>query len=106
MRKRTNAFLIRLSDEELDRLNNLVRRTHLSREEVVRRLLDGAEIKEAPPADVPLLLREIKRVGNNINQILALANAKGFLDAPRLKIVVDELREVDRLIFETYTKGG
>lgn len=70
------------------RLNNLVRRTHLSREEVVRRLLDGAEIKEAPPADVPLLLREIKRVGNNINQILALANAKGFLDVPRLKIVV------------------
>lgn len=106
MRKRTNAFLIRLSDEELDRLNNLVRRTHLSREEVVRRLLDGAEIKEAPPADVPLLLREIKRVGNNINQILALANAKGFLDTPRLKIAVDELREVDRLIFETYTKGG
>ena len=106
MRKRTNAFLIRLSDEELDRLNNLVRRTHLSREEVVRRLLDGAEIKEAPPADVPLLLREIKLVGNNINQILALANAKGFLDVPRLKIAVDELREVDRLIIETYTKGG
>ena len=70
------------------RLSNLVRRTRLSREEVVRRLLDGAEIKEAPPADVPLLLREIKRVGNNINQILALANAKGFLDVPRLKIVV------------------
>ena len=106
MRKRTTAFLIRLSDEELDRLNNLVRRTHLSREEVVRRLLDGAEIKEAPPADVPLLLREIKRVGNNINQILALANAKGFLDTPRLKVAMDELRSVDRLIFETYTKGG
>ena len=106
MRKRTNAILIRLCDEELDRLNNLVRRTHLSREEVVRRLLDGAEIKEAPPADVPLLLREIKRVGNNINQILALANAKGFLDTPRLKVAMDELRSVDRLIFETYTKGG
>lgn len=78
----------------------------MTKEGLIRRLLEGAEIKEAPPVDVPLLLREIKRVGNNLNQILALANAKGFLDAPRLKIVVDELREVDRLIFETYTKGG
>ena len=106
MRKRNHRIVFYLNDDELSAFEEKVKRTALSREGFIRSMLSDVEIIERPPADVPLLLREIKRVGNNINQILALANAKGFLDAPRLKIVVDELREVDRLIFETYTKGG
>lgn len=103
MRKRTNAFLIRLSDEEITKLNEAVKKTNLSREEVVRRLLQDIEIREAPPADVPYLLREIKRVGNNINQILLLANVKGFFDTAKLSAALDELEKVEDLIFDIYT---
>jgi len=61
-------------------------------------------IKEAPHADVPLLIREVKRVGNNINQLLFLANSKGFFDKAALTNALKELREVDKLIFDAYTK--
>ena len=62
-------------------------------------------IKEAPHADVPLLIREVKRVGNNINQLLLLANSKGFFDKAALNAALKELRAVDKLIFDTYTKS-
>ena len=106
MRKRNNRIVFYLDDAELSAFEMKVKRTSLSREGYIRRLLEGAEIKEAPPADVPLLMCEVKRVGNNINQILAIAYAKGFLDAPKLKLALEELKAVDQLIFDTYTGDG
>jgi len=49
-------------------------------------------------------MREVKRVGNNINQLLVLANVKGFLNTAALEAALEELREVDELIFDAYTK--
>ena len=106
MRKRNKKITIRLSDEEFAKFDNLVERSHMSKEGLIRRLLEGAEIKEAPPVDVPLLMCEVKRVGNNINQILAIAYTKGFLDAPKLKLALEELKAVDQLIFDAYAGDG
>ena len=66
--------------------------------------VENVVIKESPPADVPYLLREIKRIGNNINQILRIANANGFIDTPRLRSALDELSEANQLIYRTYAK--
>lgn len=68
----------------------------------IRNMLADVVIKERPPADVPYLLREFKRIGNNINQILLIANTRGFLDTPRLRSALEELKEADRLVFRTY----
>ena len=73
-------------------------------EKFIRNMLAGVVIKESPPADIPYLLREIKRIGNNINQILRIANANGFIDTPRLRSALDELSEANRLIYRTYAK--
>ena len=62
-------------------------------------------IREAPHADVPLLIREVKRVGNNSNQLLFLVNSKGFFDKAALNAALKELRAVDKLIFDAYTKS-
>jgi hypothetical protein len=48
---------------------------------------------------------EVKRVGNNINQLLFLANSKGFFDKAALNAALKELCEVDNLIFDAYTKS-
>ena len=106
MRKRNKKITIRLSDEEFSKLDNLVKQSNMTKEGLIRRLLEGAAIKEAPPADVPRLMCEVKRVGNNINQILAIAYARGFLDAPKLRVALEELKAVDQLIFDTYTGDG
>lgn len=106
MKKRTKGVLIRLTEEELNTLNVLVKRTALSREAYIRDAIFGVNIIERPPADVPYLLREIKRIGNNINQMLRITHTNGFIDTPRLRSALDELSKVNQLIYSTYTKEG
>ena len=104
MRKRNHRIVFYLNDAEFSAFDEKVKRTSLSREGYIRSMLAGVQIKERPPADVPYLLREIKRIGNNINQILRIANANGFVDAPRLRSALDDLSKANQLIYTTYTK--
>ena len=83
-----------------------VRKTNLSRETFIRRLLNGAEIKEAPPAEYYDLIREIRRVGSNINQILSLANARGFLDTPQLRKALEQNHAVEKMLWDTFSMKG
>ena len=104
MRKRSHRVVFYLDDEEFSAFIEKVKRTSLSREGFIRNMLAGVVIKERPPADVPYLLRAIKRIGNNINQILRIANANGFVDAPRLRSALDDLSKANQLVYTAYTK--
>lgn len=104
MRKRTNQIIIRLSDTELYTLNEQVKRTRLSRKQYCRNAIRGVTIREKPPADVPRLIQEIRRVGSNINRILMIANSKGILNIPDLHKAILDLREVEKLIVSQYIK--
>ena len=104
MRTRTNQIMIRLSDAELTALNEQVKRTRLSREQFCRNAIQGVTIREKPPADVPRLIQEIRRVGSNISQILMIANSQGLLNIPDLHKAILDLREVETLIVYQYTK--
>ena len=60
-------------------------------------------IKEAPPADVPTLIREVRRVGCNIDQLLVIARAKNWMIAKNLEKALERSRAVEKLIVDTYT---
>jgi len=62
MRKRNCRVEIYFTKDELESLTKKVRKSGLSRESFCRHLLNGAEIKEAPSADVPMLINEVRRV--------------------------------------------
>lgn len=102
MKKRTHEIKIRLSQAELDALNTQVAKTRLSREQFCRNAIRGVAIRENPPADLHKLIWEIRRVGNNIDQILTIASAKNLLDVPHLRKTISDLREVEKLIAATY----
>lgn len=72
--KRTIEMKIRFTRSEIDTLTKKARKAGLSREGYCRRVLNGAVVKEHPPAEVPLLIREVRRVGCNIDQLLKCAN--------------------------------
>ena len=105
MRKGYKKIEVYFPDAEYEEFLKKVRRTNISISEFVRRMAADQVIREAPHVDVPLLIREVKRVGNNINQLLVLANSKGFFDKVALTAALEELREVDKLIFDAYTKS-
>ena len=104
--KRTLEMKVRFTKTELDALTKKARKSGLSREGYCRRVLNGTEVKEAPPADVPVLIREVRRVGNTLNQIMKRANALGLMDVPQLRKALDENRVVEKLIVEAYTTSS
>lgn len=106
MRKRTCRLEVRFTKDELSALTKKARKARLSLGGFVRAAVSGAEIKEAPGADIPKLIYEVRRVGINIDQILKIANAKGLLDVPQLKKALEDNRAVERMIVDAYTTTG
>ena len=103
MRKRNCRVVVYFSKDELDALTKKIRKSHLSREGFIRAAVDRQEVKAGPTADVPALIQEVRRVGNNLNQIMKRANSIGLLDVPQLRKEVADLRMVEKLIVDAYT---
>ena len=85
MKKRTHEIKIRFTAEELAELNAKVKQTVFSREEFCRRAIAGKEVKQAPSPDIPILIRDIRRAGSNVNQLLKLAESTHLIDAPQMR---------------------
>lgn len=103
--RRIYEIKIRLSEDEKNSITMKADRAGLSREEFCRRILRGAEVKEHPPADLPYFIRELRRVGSNINQILKIANSLHLLDVPKVREALEDMRKLEKLIVRTYSKG-
>lgn len=58
---------IRFTKEELVALTEKAQKAKMSRESFCRNILNGEEVKEAPPAQYFELIREVRRTGYNIN---------------------------------------
>lgn len=106
MRKRENAFLVRLTESEMRVLNEKVKRSGLSREHLVRKIISDCQIHESPPVDFFTLIREINRVGCNIDQILRFANTTHFIDSPRLRRELDALDKIEDAMWEAFAPDG
>ena len=102
MAKRNCRFEVRLTKDEYYDLTKKARKAGLTTGAFVRLAVAGKEIREAPTADVPMLIREVRRVGYNIDQILKVANSKGFLDVPQLKKALEDNRSVEKMIASAY----
>lgn len=85
MRKRNVQILFRLTEEEADELNELVRKSGRSKEAFLRAMVKGYRLCEKPAPEFYQMMRELSAIGNRINQLAAKANALNFVDAPMLK---------------------
>ena len=103
MAERTRRCEIRLTESEYHNLIDKAEKAGTSVSAFIRKSVDGCEVKAAPPADLYKLIWEIRRVGNNIDQILMIANARGLLDVPQLRKAMADLRETEKLIADTYS---
>ena len=102
MTARSCRFELRLTKEEQNDLKERANRAGLSKADYVRKAITGKEIMEAPPADVPLLIREVRRVGSNIDRILKFVNSRGFLNIADLREALDDNRAVEKMISQAY----
>ena len=100
---RRNKIDLRLSDRELERLNRDVKKTGMSREAYLRQLIKKIQPKELPSADYTDILKNLRQIGNNMNQIAVKANAAGIIDAAKYWKTVRWLeREIGKIMEVIY----
>ena len=98
-------LFIRVTPEELDEIKKNQDKAGLRLSEYARRLLMGEVVVAAPPANLNILIREIKRVGSNLHQVLHKLNVLGIAHGPELDQCAIEIHEVLHLICQTYRPG-
>ena len=102
MTTRNCRFELRLSRNELSDLTKKARKARLTNAGFIRRAIRDQEVKEAPPVDVPILIREVRRVGYNIDQVLKIARAQDLVDVPQLRKALEENRALVKQITNIY----
>ena len=95
----------RVTQKEHEIIKNKVEQSGLSMSEFARKTFLDKKIVSAPPADFPALVREIKRVGGNLNQLVRKLNTLGIAHSLELENCENEIREAERMLYRTFRPG-
>ena len=93
MLKRKHQVLFRLNDAEYERLKHNVKRSGLNREAFIRSALKNVKFKEMPQIEFFEILKNLRQINNNLNQIAMKANSYGFVDARAYRENYSKLQE-------------
>lgn len=86
---RTHLYV---DDETRARLEYLARVSNQSMSAVFRQIIQGAAVREMPPADYHAMTAELYKIGTNLNQLAKVANASGKIDSAAYGQLAAELR--------------
>lgn len=92
-RKRPHRVVVHLNDKELDSLNEKVKQTGYKREAYVRLLIAGYEPPPKPKKDFYDMIKQLRLIGNNLNQLCIVANKTGNIDYHQMKYALDDLNK-------------
>lgn len=107
---RNHVIKVRLSDDELKKLDKKVAKSGMrSRERFCRACFQNAVIKELPKKDFFVLITEVKRVGTNLNQVARRLNGYTQTERPdpsEVNNVIQEVYGAVDLIYRTCSNIG
>lgn len=78
---RPHEVHLRLNEEEYRALEKNRAKCRLTQQAYLRKLCLDVQPKEQPPVDFFRVLKELQRIGNNFNQIAAVAHKDHWMDA-------------------------
>ena len=91
------------TEKDYSLLCELAEQTKLSKSKILRYLIRGCNLVQAPPADYPKLIRELRATGNNLNQLVKLARTTGYINTPELTKILDDLRKTEHEVNLAFT---
>lgn len=103
--KRDVFFKVRLTAEENALLEEQASRTGRSKSDVIRSAWKRLKIVELPPADFAETVVQLRRIGNNLNQLTRAANS-GDVQIPEIKEALSELVALDKKLSKILAGGG
>lgn len=96
MRKRSHIIPLHLNAKELKHLNDLAGQSGLPREEFLRSLITGAQIRAKPCPHHAELLRKMAGLCNNANQLAHTANSTGSASQRS----IDEMLRIVQMVWK------
>ena len=90
MRTRDIKKQVWLNEDELKALKQNSKRAGLNERAYIRNLIMGYKPKEQPTENMYEIIKQLKLVGINLNQIARKANALDIVDAPFYKKVYEK----------------
>ena len=101
-RKRNKTLTVRLTEKEYNLIRGKAKKAKMSITDYIVALSNELPIKVSE--DVKPLILELKRIGNNLNQIAMKINSGAF-DSYNFCDVVEEQRKIYEQIYEIARKG-
>ena len=102
MRKREHVIPLRLSKKEMAYLEKQVEQSRMPREEYLRALVMGGEVRARPCTHHADLLREVAGLCNNANQLAHVANRTGQASQQSVEEMTRLARAVWRAVKEQW----
>ena len=106
MRKRNCRVEVCFTKDELTVLSKKAKKAGLFICCLVRHIVADKEINEAPPADIPLLLRAMRQAGYNLDQTLKRFNTTNVPDMPQFRKGLEEIRAATKMVSDAYTSDN
>lgn len=101
-RKRNKTLTIRLTEAEKNQIVNKAESSKMSVADYIVSL--SGKTKIVLPPDLSPVIIEMKRLGNNLNQIAMKVNS-GAVYAPEFKTVLEKQKEIYDLIYKLSEKS-
>ena len=105
-RKRKHRVPVRLDDDEYKKLKEWSAATNRTMSDYLRELLEDNQPIEFPPIEYQEVLRELRKIGINLNQLASKAHTLGFVDEREYKAESDRLWRVVAELSSQMSKGG
>ena len=102
-RAREHQLLIRLNFKEMMHINNECLELGMNQSAYVREHLFSKNNKIYVFRNVKTILSELRKIGNNINQIAKTANTQGYVNQSDIDYCVKQINVIkNSILFEIY----
>lgn len=91
---RNKSFLIRMNEDEFNKLNSIVKESGYSREAYIRLILSGLQPLPMPSSELIEVIKQLRLIGNSMNQIATIGHSTGDLNIEEYKTNFIELKKV------------
>ena len=102
MRKRNIRIQVRLNDIEYAKLLDDIAVSKANISDYIRKLILGKEIKEKPDREFYKIMKQLSKIGVNLNQIAHKANSTNNIDKDLYKIESEEWHKFAREVKKKY----
>ena len=104
MRTRAKCICFWVTEEEREYIKSQAKKGGVNVQEYLRRLVHDKPIIEKPSPEFHDVLKNLRQINNNMNQVAAKANAMNFIDTAKYWANVSELQRVTgRIVEEMYS---